>query len=60
MMIKDRSYFIGVVPTSGVIDNVWNYMPTAPSSKLLIFQARVVDFGLGLVQRSNSIDAVVN
>lgn len=59
LLLKARSFDRGTVPASGVIDTAWSFQPTAPAGKLLIFQARIVDVASGIVQRSNSIEAVV-
>jgi len=59
LLLKARSYDRGTVPASGIIDTGWSFQPSAPAGKLLIFQARIVDPANGIVQRSNSIEAVI-
>ena len=59
LLVKARSFDRGMVPASGLIDTSWSFLPSAQPGKLLIFQARIVDTTAGLVQRSNSIEAVV-
>ncbi|HTF89735.1 MAG TPA: hypothetical protein VK843_15075 [Planctomycetota bacterium] len=50
---------LGTVPLQGSVDVNWSFRLGVPLGQLQIFQARIVDPGVGTVHRSNSIEAIV-
>lgn len=59
LLSSQFSFDLGTVPPAGWVDFPWRYRIGAARGQILIFQGVLVDPTNGLVQRSNSIETIV-